>query len=59
MIEISDFEKVEVRVGTVLAAIENRKARNPAYVLFIDFGPDYGVKIILFTIIKQHRCSIL
>lgn len=44
MIDISDFGKVEVRVGTVLQVIENRKARHPAYVLSIDFGPELGIK---------------
>lgn len=43
MIEFSDFEKVEMRVGTVIHASPNEKARKPAYVLRIDFGA-YGVK---------------
>lgn len=34
-----DFEKIELRVGTVLSARVNEKARKPAYVLEIDFGP--------------------
>lgn len=43
MISLADFEKVEVRVGTVTAAAPNKKARNPAYVLTIDFG-ELGIK---------------
>lgn len=44
MIELEAFEQVEVRVGTVLEAIPNKKSRNPAYVLKIDFGSPMGVK---------------
>ncbi|MBR6900688.1 MAG: tRNA-binding protein [Synergistaceae bacterium] len=44
MIELSDFEKVDVRVGTVLDVKENKKSRNPAYVVKIDFGEDIGIK---------------
>lgn len=42
-IEWADFARVEMRVGTVLNAALNLKARKPSYVLEIDFG-DYGVK---------------
>lgn len=44
MITIDDFDKVEVRAGTVLEVKENKKSRNPAYVLTIDFGEEIGVK---------------
>ena len=40
----SDFEKVEMRVGTVIEATEFPEARTPAYKLTIDFGADTGVK---------------
>ena len=39
----SDFEKVEIRVGTVTDAKPFPQARRPAYRLWIDFGP-FGVK---------------
>ena len=38
MISILDFEKVEMRVGTVLEVKDNKKSRNPDYVVMIDFG---------------------
>ncbi len=44
MIELLDFEKVDVRVGTVLEVKENKKSRNPAYVVVIDFGEEIGIK---------------
>jgi tRNA-binding protein len=39
-----DFEKVEIRVGTILEANDFPKARNPSYQLVIDFGPELGIK---------------
>lgn len=41
-VQLSDLEKVQFCVGTVLTATDLPKARNPAYVLTIDFGP-YGI----------------
>lgn len=38
MIGIEEFDKVDMRAGTILAAKANKKSRNPAYVLTIDFG---------------------
>lgn len=43
LISWNDFEKVQLRVGTVLAAEDLPNARKPAYVLTIDFGAQ-GVK---------------
>ncbi|MGN6510190.1 MAG: tRNA-binding protein [Chitinophaga sp.] len=40
----NDFEKVQIRVGTIVRAVNFEKARNPAYQLEIDFGPELGVK---------------
>ena len=39
-----DFSKVELRLGRVLSAEPLPKARNPAFVLQIDFGPEIGIK---------------
>ncbi|AFD05392.1 tRNA-binding protein [Solitalea canadensis] len=43
MITYHDFEKVEMRVGTIIEAEEFPKANNPSYKLTIDFGP-LGIK---------------
>lgn len=39
-----DFIKVELRVGRILSAEPLPKARKPAYVLHLDFGPEIGRK---------------
>jgi tRNA-binding protein len=39
-----DFEKIEIRAGTILEANDFPKARNPSYQLTIDFGPELGIK---------------
>lgn len=44
MITWSDFEKVEIRVGTIITVNEFPQARNPAYQLQIDFGNEIGIK---------------
>jgi len=43
MIAWKDFEKVELRVGTIIGVDDFPKARTPAYKLKIDFG-DLGIK---------------
>lgn len=42
-ITYSDFQKVDMRIGTVLSAEIFEEARKPAYKLSIDFG-DLGIK---------------
>lgn len=43
MITWSDFEKIDIRTGTILEAKPFAKAKKPAYQLSIDFGP-LGIK---------------
>ena len=41
-IQWSDFERVELRAGTIVSAETFPEARVPAYKLLVDFGPDIG-----------------
>lgn len=43
-IEYSDFEKVELRVGTTVEVHDFPEARKPAFKLKIDFGSEIGEK---------------
>jgi tRNA-binding protein len=38
------FDKVDIRVGTVLSVKKNEKARKPSLVIEVDFGKEIGVK---------------
>ena len=38
------FEKVDIRIGTVISVKKNEKARKPSLVIEVDFGNEIGIK---------------
>ena len=38
------FDKVDIRIGTVLSVKQNTKARKPSLIIEVDFGKDIGIK---------------
>lgn len=51
----SEFERVELRVGTVIAVEDFPEARKPAFKLTIDFGEELGVKRSSVQITQPYR----
>ncbi len=43
-IEWNDFQKVELRVGTIVEVSDFHEAKTPAFILKVDFGDKIGIK---------------
>ena len=59
MITLDDFEKIEMRVGTILEVQDFPNANQPAYKLTIDFGTILGIKKSSAQITKRYNKEAL
>ncbi len=54
-ISLDDFQRVDIRVGTVVRAEPFPEARKPAFKLWVDFGAELGVKKSSAQIAEHYR----
>ncbi len=55
----SDFEKIDIRVGTIIAVDDFPNAKKPAFQLTIDFGPEIGVRRSSAQLTHLYNKSLL
>jgi tRNA-binding protein len=58
-ITYDDFRRVDIRVGTIVAAEPFPEARRPSVKLSVDFGPDIGLRRSAAQIVKHYRIEHL
>ena len=59
MADYNDFVKIDIRAGVITRAEIFERARNPAYKVWVDFGPDLGVKASSAQITHHYKIEEL
>ena len=55
MINLKDFEKVDIRVGTIVESTFNDKSNKPSIILIVDFGTKIGIKKTSAQLTKNYN----
>ena len=58
LINYSDFEKIDIRLGTVIEAENYDNLKNPSIVLKVDFGNEIGIKKLPHNLEKIIKYQI-
>ncbi|MCL5432869.1 MAG: tRNA-binding protein [Patescibacteria group bacterium] len=55
MATITDFKKLDIRVGKIIEVLDFPEAHKPSYKLKIDFGVEIGVKFSSAQLVKNYK----